>query len=237
MVDDTNRDIILFVTKGHSSPYSIWSGLNKQAQGKGMAYINIKKRVLRLAEAGLLERAASLTGANNNASVRDRKDYKVTRKGLEQLVSHVILHPEDVKDITEYNPTFGEMLITKMTPMINSTDECLKSIVHLEPVPLDSEEITRLQRATFELYYRLKTIQSTIVKRSRRQLLARQRVVGSTIKNDRVISGGRDMEITTIIPSKELVEFEEKSKAKSTLVNPIPSARRKKISATLKKRH
>ncbi len=180
---------------------------SKEGEGrKVMTYRNNNKRVIRLAELGLIDEIRS--GAPNTVNLHGRKDYKVTRKGLEQLLPHVITHPDDVKGITEYNPAFGEMLVTKMTPMIKSTNGYLKSVVHLQPLPIEADEVTQLQRSTLELYIRLKTLQSEIVARSRRRLLAQQRVVKSTVQTEHINTGGRDIEITHIMSSKDLVDFE-----------------------------
>lgn len=97
-IDETNREILLFIIRGHSSPYSIWSAMNKETQGKGMAYINIRKRVRYMLEKGLLQTIE----IDDTTGVRGRKDYRVSMECLEHLMPYFLSHPGYTKIITGY---------------------------------------------------------------------------------------------------------------------------------------
>jgi hypothetical protein len=120
---------MLLITKGTSSSYSIWSTMNKQLQGRGMAYININKRIRRLTKAGLLEETKI------GESIHGRKDYKITMKGIEKLTPYILTHPEEVQNIIQYmdkfgqdKTAFGELLVFRIGFMLGVANVYLKSM-------------------------------------------------------------------------------------------------------------
>jgi len=103
-IDLTDIEIMSLITKGYSSSYTIWSAMKKEAKERAngkkvMAYININKRVTELARMGLLE---ELKPDEHAVNIHGRKDYKVTMKGMEQLVPYFLEHPEAIRDLTDY---------------------------------------------------------------------------------------------------------------------------------------
>jgi hypothetical protein len=97
-----DREILLLITKGNPSTYSIWSALNKKLLGRGLAFINVKKRLRRLTELGLLQQTKPDTAT---AISRQRKDFIITAKGLERLLlmpDADIVGVKDAITITDY---------------------------------------------------------------------------------------------------------------------------------------
>lgn len=109
-LDATDNEIILLVMKGRSSAYSVWTTMKKEAREKNldrkvMTYRNINKRVIKLAKLGLIE---EVTEPDVHAvNIHGRKDYKITVKGLECLIPHMMAYPEDVKSIIKHMDKFG----------------------------------------------------------------------------------------------------------------------------------
>ena len=151
---------------------------------KVMTYRNNNKRVIKLANLGLIkEIKQSANDPMHTVNIHGRKDYRVTMKGQNTLVNTA-------------------------TSVIKSTDEYLKSIRSIDPLPIDIEHIKDLQRSMTGLEYTLRIIQRANIERSKRQLLAQQQVVGSTITTGHTKVHGHDIELTHITPSKDLVDFE-----------------------------
>jgi hypothetical protein len=101
-LDSTYREIILLVTKGHTSSYSIWMAMTEEAKRsskpkKVIAYKNVHQRALTLLKHGYLEEIKS-----DLINMHGRRDYKLTLKGLKQLVPFIKLHPDNVKHIVGY---------------------------------------------------------------------------------------------------------------------------------------
>jgi hypothetical protein len=71
----------------------------KNPDKKVMTYININKRITELTKMELLEIIRPDAYVVN---IHGRKDYKVTEKGLPHLIPHMIVHPDDIKDIVGY---------------------------------------------------------------------------------------------------------------------------------------
>ena len=93
--------------------------------------------------------------------------------------------------------------------MIKSTNQHVRSIVNLESIPIDIDQISDLQRSMVELNKRLMQIQKAKISRSKRKMLAQFQVVGSTIEGtEHTNVKGHDVELTHITPSKDLVTFE-----------------------------
>ena len=188
---------------------------------KVMTYRNNNKRVIKLADLGLIK---EIKPDVHNINIHGRKDYKVTTKGLKHL-AYGVTHPDDVKLVYEYmdrfglnKQAFGDPLVNRTASMIKSADRYLKSIRNLDPLPVDPDQFTSLLRSKAELDITLQIIQRAKLARSKRQMLAPHRVVGSTIKTEHNKSEtGRDQEFTTIIPSKDLVDFERQQQLQQHL--------------------
>lgn len=131
-LDATDREIMLFVTRGYSSSYSIWSAMKKEAgenrTGKVMTYRNTNKRVVRLSNLRLLEEIKPRV-----YSVHGKKDYRLTMKGLEELIPHILTHPKGVQNVVQYMDKFGlskyhfwDLIFRKIYLAVNSTNEFSK---------------------------------------------------------------------------------------------------------------
>lgn len=119
--DALDKEIMFLITKGNPSVYSVWSAMNRQMQGRGLAYVNVKKRVRRMTRLGYLDLtesfAVSVTkgieaAARGKLSTpRGRIEYKVTMKGLEALIPYqILIHPEEIQTIIEYTDRFNQHL-------------------------------------------------------------------------------------------------------------------------------
>ena len=64
---------------------------------KVLAYVNIHKRTINLAKLGFLEEIKS-----DSINIHSRRDFKVTERGLEQLVPYFRSHPENYKELLHY---------------------------------------------------------------------------------------------------------------------------------------
>ena len=162
-LDTSDREILLFITKGHTSSYSIWLAMKKTAAAfkgnvgaeskieskKVMTYRNNNKRVIRLAQLGLIE---EIKPSPHTVNIHGRKDYKVTQKGMEQLASYFLTHPDDVKIMDEYmgrfrlnKQAFGEMFMSMVTSAMKSTNEIMENIGHLEYAPTPTNILQQIQ--------------------------------------------------------------------------------------------
>lgn len=104
------------VTKWSTSAYTTWIKMNEEYGTDAFSYKNIGKRFVRLAENSIIEE----TKLENVENLHGRKDYKVTMKGMEQLIPYIMTHPEDVRTINGYIKKFDldkrlllELLIDK----------------------------------------------------------------------------------------------------------------------------
>jgi hypothetical protein len=66
-----------------------------------MAYNNVNKRIVNLANVGLLEEVKI------GESIHGRKDYKVNMNGLELLIPEILTHPKEIENIVRYMDKFG----------------------------------------------------------------------------------------------------------------------------------
>lgn len=116
-----------------------------------MAYNNVNKRIVNLAKAGLLEETKI------GESIHGRKDYKLTMKGLSELIPHILAHPEEVKNIVRYIDQFGldkesfeEILLDKIGSSLTMLSLYLTSVYRASfRVRLDKAE----KRSTAKLSY------------------------------------------------------------------------------------
>lgn len=117
-------------TKVCTSGYSAWVQMKKENENV-MAYKNIGRRVLILQEHGYLEEI-NLKDVEN---LHGRKDYRLTIKGLECLIPHILTHPEDIKNINKYidqsgldRQTFEISLSKKFRKVLDSTNLYYESV-------------------------------------------------------------------------------------------------------------
>lgn len=97
-----DRKIIFQITQGNSSTYAVWVAMERESrmnqdEKRVMAYKNVHAHAINLAKEGYLEEV-KVEGSN----MHGRRDYKVTTKGIEQLIIHCISHPKDIKSIDVY---------------------------------------------------------------------------------------------------------------------------------------
>jgi hypothetical protein len=91
------------VTKWSSSAYTTWLKMNEEYGENAFSYKNIGKRFVRLAQNNIIEEVKLETVEN----LHGRKDYKVTVKGLEQLIPYLVSRPEEVQNIVQYMDKFS----------------------------------------------------------------------------------------------------------------------------------
>ncbi len=94
--------MLLMVTKGHTSSYAIWMAMTEEAKKKSnptkvIAYKNINQRALNLLTHGYFEEIKF-----DLINMHGRRDYKLTLKGMKQLVPHLKIHPDNFKNFIEY---------------------------------------------------------------------------------------------------------------------------------------
>ncbi len=124
-----------------------------------IAYKNINTRVLGLARAGLIEEVKI-----GNNSIHGRKDYRVTLKGLEQLIlpSAIKIQKGYVKTIVDhvnnksYSATadrniLGRLLTDRFIDAANLLNEYLTYIQHPELMPIKEGQINNLVNKLKEL--------------------------------------------------------------------------------------
>lgn len=119
---------MLLIMRGYTSSYALWSYIreNKTEYLKRVAYKNVNQRFLRLARLGLLEEIQ--LGENPHRRI----DYRLTMKGLEELVPYILSHPQEVKNVVQYmdksglsKETFGHRLIDNVEFAFNTANEYL----------------------------------------------------------------------------------------------------------------
>lgn len=98
-------EFLKMIIQDHTSAYAIHTFMKKQAEvnekQKVISYKNIAERMLRLVKDGLIEETTEMI-LFGKRSIHGRKDYRISEKGLEQLIFSTIIHKEDVKTIADY---------------------------------------------------------------------------------------------------------------------------------------
>jgi hypothetical protein len=94
--------MLILITRGHTSSYSIWSAMKEEAKRKSnpkkvLAYKNIHQRALNLLKHGYLEEIKF-----DLINMHGRRDYKLTLKGMKQLLPYIKNHPDNLKNLVEY---------------------------------------------------------------------------------------------------------------------------------------
>lgn len=106
-----DNEFLKMIARGHTSAYDIHKFMEtqaveandngKQQQRPVITYKNIGVRMLRLARDGLIQEETDIMIVGIR-SMHSRKDYKITIKGIEQLIFSNAIHKEDVKTIADY---------------------------------------------------------------------------------------------------------------------------------------
>jgi hypothetical protein len=182
-----DRDFLLLFIKGFTSSYAIWSHIKKEAKEKGadntslkvMAYNNVNVRVTNLLREGFLEEVKI------GGSIHGRKDFRLTNKGLEQLMPHVIAHPEDAKAVHAYmdrfnvdNQAFGKMLVGNVISNIDSENEYLVSMKRLGFAPTNRKQLRHVQDAIIGFHNKLVTMQNTLFAKELEKVSTRETRTG-----------------------------------------------------------
>jgi hypothetical protein len=69
-----------------------------------MGYKNVNKRMVRLCEAGFLE---EIKPDAYTVNIHGRKDYKLTVNGMEQVILHILMYPNELQNIIRYMNKIG----------------------------------------------------------------------------------------------------------------------------------
>jgi hypothetical protein len=85
------------LTKGCTSAYTTWIQMIKELEEGALTYKNVGKRFVKLANHGIIEEVKL-----DIENIHGRKDYKITMKGFEILLSYIIGHPQDMQSIVDY---------------------------------------------------------------------------------------------------------------------------------------
>lgn len=154
-------ELMLLVIQGYTSSYALWTYVknNKTEYVKPVAYKNINQRFLRLAKLNFLKEVQ--LGKNPHRRI----DYKLTIKGLEELIPYLIVHPEKgVQDIIQYmdkfgldKHAFGDLLVRKTIPILSFTDQYWESglgkKIIIKPMRLSPQQkwVVKTPEITIEL--------------------------------------------------------------------------------------
>jgi hypothetical protein len=131
-LDEIDKEFILLIMKGHSSSYRIWNFIGKNPdlnlKIKPMAYNNVNKRVLAIFKKGYLEEIK----LDDKSNIHGRKDYKLSQKGMDFILLHMLTHPKDAKVTAEYinkfpkdKPLFDQLLINRVMSIMSAADQYL----------------------------------------------------------------------------------------------------------------
>jgi hypothetical protein len=136
-IDIVDRAILFLITKGNPSPYAVWAAMNKQTQGQGLVYTNVKKRMRRLERMNILKEIEPPAAGN----IRGRIEYKLTNKGIEQMTTYILTHYEEMPRIVEYMDRFGMDKIPFVDSLMNRGHTDLRSLTFFFKVIKDNPEI------------------------------------------------------------------------------------------------
>jgi hypothetical protein len=131
------------VTKGCTSGYAVWVQMKKENENV-MVYKNIGRRVLLLQEGGFIEEI-KLEGVEN---LHGRKDYKLTIKGLEQLIPYFLTHTEEIENIVQYMDKFklDKTLFQKLlTERVKSTLQVLDKYLNVSFSAVDKKLLKEIE--------------------------------------------------------------------------------------------
>jgi hypothetical protein len=183
VLDLVDKKIILSITQGFTSPYYIWVAMKNESKAKHnstkpLVYKNIYLRTIALSKAGYLEEL-KVEGIN----IHGRREYRVTLKGLQQLLPYYIAYPNEIGNLNKYmdkakieKQPFTKWLIDiagSIDRIINIHQNCIKVPV---PHPLGRAQSESIDEAIDNAYEQLRhyveinnlifTIQNVGTKRS-----------------------------------------------------------------------
>ena len=173
LLDDTDIRFLVLITSGYSNSFAIYrhmktsTGLlshKKAHKRKIMAYKNANRRILLLAQAGLIEEQKY-----TERTPHGRIDYKLTMKGAEALLPYMLSVPSIVEDLAQYFAYSGldikvitESIVSRINPFLDSVNKYL-SFLGDEALPLSKKGTANLELASSELE-ELKTTISKLIR-------------------------------------------------------------------------
>jgi hypothetical protein len=247
---------MLLIMKSYTSSYQIWNliaknpDLDPNLDVKLMAYNNVNKRILKLHQNGYLE----IVKRQNKTNTHKRKDYGVTKKGIEQLIPYLLTHPKEAEIVTKYvnkldtmkKHILGNLLIDKIVSTLDFANQYLGSIGRLDFVPLSNlNQIKPIQYLMTRLNERLLDIEDRIRIEESKQVTIRGSQKFTTMKirdghynefaeqqqsllerglNSQPEIAHEDYE-DVVRNAKDAYDSHGVVKAKSTRHNPIPTNR------------
>ncbi|MPZ06624.1 MAG: hypothetical protein GEU26_09450 [Nitrososphaeraceae archaeon] len=126
---------------------------------KVMAYININKRVTELTKMEFLE---ELKPDLNTVNIHGRRDYKITMKGLEQLIPRLLEHPEEIENIIRYMGKFGldkekflDSLFYRLLATVSTLQEYMKRYSFEITIAKDGSELEQKKSGLKEILLRM----------------------------------------------------------------------------------
>jgi hypothetical protein len=119
------------IRSGYPTSYSIWNQLKAEAEKrepgssmKVMVYKNVNRRVLLLAESSFIEEIKY-----EKKTPHGRIDYRLTKKGIEELIPYLLDRPEEIPSVIEYLNKSGidkkdleSLLANEIRRMIDNVD-------------------------------------------------------------------------------------------------------------------
>jgi hypothetical protein len=219
-----------------------------------MAYNNVNKRILNLAKNGSLEDVKTGIG---EPSIHGRKDYKLTTKGLEQLMPYVITHPEYAKAIHEYmdrfnvnKQAFGNVLVDNVVSRIDSENEYLTSMRRLGFAPTNMKQLRHVQDSLIGFHNKLMGMQNVLFTKQLEKVAEIKARTGRPVKiTDKLIPNHpdtyfeqvqRQMERGEVITSSSESEDKEDIYRRENTrysTKPVPSLKRSNTNESRKKKH
>jgi hypothetical protein len=138
------------ITKGCTSAYTTWIKMNEESGDNAFSYKNIGKRFVRLAKNAILEEI-KLEGVEN---LHGRKDYRLTMKGLEYLLPHIMMHPKEVQNMVKYldefgvdKKGFGQSLLRTLLVIAETINEYQR----VTNIPYDRHELAKLVNQFYDI--------------------------------------------------------------------------------------
>lgn len=228
----------------------------RNLERKVMTYRNNNKRVIKLAQLGLIE---EIKPDVHTVNIHGRKDYKVTMKGMEQLIPYILTHPEVNEFIHEYmektglnKQKLGQILVNWIASALASTIGYLGPISHFGTVssPMNISQIHQLQESIAGFHEKLLEKEAILTDLESKQVIKSKSKTDHNIKITTMDIRNRHSEYGEQLQErleKDIPEIDhgelaedlyrmEMKKSKSTRVNPIPTSNRSKSSASQKKK-
>ena len=160
LLDDTDIRFLILITSGYPNSFAIYRHLKfstgllatKKTKPKIMAYKNANRRILLLAQAGLIEEQKY-----TERTPHGRIDYKLTMKGAEALLPYMLSVPSIVEDLAQYFAYSGldikvitENIVNRINPFLDSINKYL-SFLGDGALPLSKKATANLEFTNSEL--------------------------------------------------------------------------------------